>query len=203
MISTSDSIDGIAARAGLLAFAFIAGLVLAVAFRDALSRYVRGLGPAIQRGLGRTNPPDWDRGDWLCRWCLSVNGRTAVRCLKCKTSRESAELPRPAPERGPDAIPRAIVVPLGALVVLEHNAAAHADALAGHWRLRVGREIVGSAAFRDGVVELLRSIEGADVVLFDPRGIGHRSYRLGDLASRFDRDEMPLDMPCPERSASH
>jgi hypothetical protein len=99
----------------------------------------------------------------------------------------------------PDIIPASIPAGSSATVVLEHNPAAHLDGLNGHWRLRVNGVIVGSAARRDGVLAMLRAVEGADAALFDPNDSGYARYALPALIAAFEKPKLPLSAPCPEK----
>jgi hypothetical protein len=174
------------------------GLVLALGFRDALGHLRRNLGPAFRDALGRPEPPPWSRGEWACGACRSVNRYDADHCDTCQAPRRSVEIAFAPPEPAADIIPEAIVAGTGSTVTLEHNAAAHADALSGHWRLRVDGVIVGSTATRDGALRLLRAVHDADAVLFDPIGAGYAPYGLADLIRAFEGPRLPIRVPCPE-----
>jgi hypothetical protein len=100
-----------------------------------------------------------------------------------------------------DIVPAQIEAPDGSVIVLEHNAAAHADGLVGHWRLRVNGAILGTAARRDGALALLRAVQGTDAVLFDPNGAGYAPYSRSALIAAFEAPRLPISAPCPERDA--
>lgn len=85
------------------------------------------------------------------------------------------------------------------MVRLLHDPAAHAEPSAAHWKVTVGRQMVGSAARRDGALALLRAIDGTDTITLDVRGTGAAEFRLTDLIARFEGRRFPLDVPCPER----
>ena len=106
----------------------------------------------------------------------------------------------PSPDAVADIVPTAIPAS-GALVLLEHNPAAHEDALAGHWRLRVNGVVSGSAARRDGALDLLRALEGAETVYYDPNGNGVGPYPVAALIGAFEAPTLPVAGPCPEQVA--
>ena len=103
-----------------------------------------------------------------------------------------------AVDADPDIIPNEIQAGLGSAVTLEHNDAAHAQGMTAHWRLRVNSVVVGTAATRDGALQLLRAVRGADVVLFDPKGMGYAPYPLPALINAFEGAKLPYAGPCPE-----
>jgi hypothetical protein len=112
------------------------------------------------------------------------------------------EIQVPPAGDAPDIIPARIPA-TGALVLLEHNAAAHDDGLAGHWRLRVNGVIAGSVARRAGALELLRSLEGAEIVYYDPNGNGVGPYPVVALMRAFEAPALPLVGPCPDHAVRH
>lgn len=163
-----------------------------------LVRYLRDrAGPATRDLIGRPEPPPWVQDHWACGRCRSVNPRFAEQCQRCRAPRASAEITVPSPAAVPDIVP--IEIPAaGALVRLEHNALAHGDGLAGHWRLRVNGVIAGSAARRGGALELLRALRGAETVYYDPRGRGVGPYPIAALIEAFEGPILPVAGPCPE-----
>ena len=68
-----------------------------------------------------------------------------------------------------------------------------------HGGLSVGGPTVGAAARRDGALELLRALDGIEIVALDVRGTGPARYRRADVIARFEGPRFPLDVPCPER----
>jgi hypothetical protein len=157
----------------------------------------RGARRAVTKARG-ADRPDWAPGIWLCAHCRSSNHPSAGTCATCRRPRE--ELPQTPIEPRADWIPARIAVPSGTIVALVHEPAAHVDAGEAHWQVRVGGQLAGSAARREGATELLRRIEGSDVILLDVRGTGPSTYRLDDVIARFEAPRFPLDVPCPERS---
>jgi hypothetical protein len=105
-------------------------------------------------------------------------------------------------EPRPDWIPERIAVPVGDVVALVHDPAAHADPGEAHWRVTIGGRTVGSAARRDGALALLRALDGTGTVALDVRGTGAAAYRLADVIARFEGAHFPLDVPCPEAGGS-
>lgn len=174
---------------------------IGAAFAASLTRgaadYRRGLAGALRRAI-RPEPPPWVRTEWVCGSCRSVNNGRARRCASCRRERAAVELTFTPSPTMPDQIPAEIAVPPGSRLTLEHNPAAHADGLTGHWRLRVNGAVVGSAARRDGALALLRAVVGADTIMFDPRETGFSTYRLAELVVAFERPRLPVDVPCPE-----
>jgi hypothetical protein len=108
---------------------------------------------------------------------------------------------RPPAEPRPDWVPERIEVPIGEIVTLVHDPAAHADPGVAHWRLTVGGRTVGSAAGRDGAVAVLRALDGATTIALDVRRTGPGTYQLADVIERFEAPSFPLDVPCPERQS--
>lgn len=174
------------------------GVVFAASVTRGAADYRRGLARSLRRAI-RPEPPPWVRTEWVCGACRSVNLARSRLCATCRRERAVVELTFTPEPTMPDQIPAAIAVPPGSRVTLEHNPAAHADGLTGHWRLRVNGVVVGSAARRDGALALLRVVGGADTIMFDPRETGFSTYRLIDLVAAFERPRLPLDVPCPER----
>lgn len=163
-----------------------------------LARHLRDrAGPTTRNLIGRPEPPPWIQDHWACSRCRSVNPRFAERCQRCRAPRTSAEIAMPPPVTVPDIIPIEILA-AGALVRLEHDALAHDDGLVGHWRMRVNGVIVGSAARRDGALELLRALRGAEIVYYDPKGGGVGPYPIAALIDAFEAPALPVAGPCPE-----
>jgi hypothetical protein len=174
--------------------------LLAWATWQGLGRMARNADRTTRRVFGRRPlGQDWDRGTWACGRCRTVNRPALVACERCRAPRAEVEMHAGPPPGEPDIIPAEITVPDGSVIVLEHNAAAHADGLVGHWRLRVNGVILGSAARRDGALALLRAVHGTDAVLFDPNGAGYATYSRSALMVAFEAPKLPLAAPCPER----
>lgn len=138
-------------------------------------------------------------GHLVMAHCRSTNVPAATRCGSCRQPREELEHAQVAAR--PDWIPERIDASRGMLVRLVHDPAAHADPSAAHWKVTVGRQMVGSAARRAGALELLRAIDGADAISLDVHGAGAAMFRVTDLIARFETPRFPLDVPCPERAA--
>ncbi|HEY5436941.1 MAG TPA: zinc finger Ran-binding domain-containing protein [Candidatus Limnocylindrales bacterium] len=164
-----------------------------------VARIRRQAGSTTRHLMERPEPPPWVQDHWACDRCRTVNPRWADRCQRCRTERASAQIPVPPPAGEPDIIPAAIQA-AGALVLLEHNAAAHDDGLAGHWRLRVNGVVSGSVARRGGALALLRALEGAETVYYDPKGNGVRPCPVRALISAFEAPTLPLVGPFPEHA---
>lgn len=197
-VPRSDTPDAMAGRLLIALLVVGIGAAFAASLTRGAADYRRGLAGALRRAI-RPEPPAWIRTEWICGSCRSVNNARAPRCARCRRERTVVELSfTPAPTL-PDQIPAEIAVPRGSRLTLEHNPAAHADGLTGHWRLRVNGVVVGSAARRDGALALLRSVGGADTIMFDPRETGFSTYRLSDLVAAFERPRLPVDVACPER----
>ncbi len=191
------SLESAAAALAFLLLVYGGGLVAWGVWQLA-ARIRRGAGPATRTLIGRPEPPPWVQDRWACGRCRSINPRYADRCQRCRAPRAGVEIPVPPPATEPDIIPAAIRA-AGALVLLEHNAAAHDAGLAGHWRLHVNGVIAGSAARRDGALDLLKALEGAETVYYDPKGNGVGPYPVATLISAFEAPALPLAGPCPER----
>jgi hypothetical protein len=161
-------------------------------------RIRRGTGPVARSLIGRPKPPPWVQDHWGCGRCRTVNPRFAERCQGCRQPRSAVEIAVPPPAAVPDVVPTEIQAS-GALVRLEHNAIAHDDGLAGHWRLRVNGVIAGSAANRDGALELLRALRDAETVYYDPAG-GVGPYPLAALIGAFEAGPLAVAGACPERA---
>jgi hypothetical protein len=178
-------------------------LIMSLAFfaaRATLGAFSSGRwGVAARRLFGHRRPPPWDTGEWACGRCRSVNRAASVRCERCRAPRAATQITFAGLPTEPDVLPTSIPAGAGAMVTLEHNEAAHRDALNGHWRLRVNGVMVGSAARRDGALALLRAVEGADAVLFDPNGSGYARYALPALIAAFEQSRLPISEPCPEK----
>ena len=202
-ISTDPSTEGTIVRAVAFLAIMVLAFLLAVAFRGALRGGARQAGPATRRILGRPEPPaPWARGEWVCARCRSISRPASTRCDRCRTPRAVAEVLPPAAQGVPDIIPAEVPAAPPSVVMLEHNAAAHLEGLAGHWRLRVNNVIVGSAARRDGALALLRAVTGAETVLFDRRGDGYAPMALAALIAAFEGPRLPIRAPCPEADAT-
>jgi hypothetical protein len=158
-----------------------------------------GPGKTARRMIGHQERAPWASNGWACGRCHTVNRHTRRECERCRSPRESTEMAFAQVATEPDIIPASIPAGAGAIVTLEHNSAAHTEGLNGHWRLRVNSVIVGSAARRDGAVALLRAVEGANAVLFDPRGAGIAPYPISALIAAFESPKLPLSVPCPEQ----
>jgi hypothetical protein len=150
--------------------------------------------------LGVEDRPAWAQGDWACGRCRSVNRPSARRCARCRGERPVVELRFDPPAREPDVIPAEIRPGPGALVMLEHDAAAHARNLNGHWLLRVNGVIAGSAATRDGALQLLCALRDAPSVMADTKGEGYAGYPTDLLAAAFAGPQLPYAGPCPEQT---
>lgn len=194
---SDGAIDPGAAALALAALIY-GGMLIGWGVWQVAARVRRGAGSATRTLLGRAEPPPWVQDHWACGRCRSVNPRFAERCERCRSPRSSAEITVPLPPTVPDIIPASIAA-AGALVRLEHNALAHDDGLSGHWRLRVNGVIAGSAARRDGALDLLRALDGAETVYYDPRGSGTGPYPVAALIAAFEGADLPLEEPCPER----
>lgn len=192
-----DSTASMITRLIVLFMAFGVGAFLA---RGVWSFFAGGgLGRAARRAISRPAPPPWASGEWACGACHTVNRPSSPACERCRAPRAVTQMSFAGIPTEPDIIPASIPAGTSATVTLEHNAAAHTDGLNGHWRLRVNSVIVGSAARRDGVVALLRAVEGAESVLFDPKGAGVAPYAIPALIAAFESTKLPLSVPCPER----
>ena len=156
------------------------------------------LGAMTRRLLGRPLPQPWATGEWACGQCHTANRASSQACARCRSPRAAVELAFADVPAEPDILPVSIPAGAGSTVVLEHNSAAHTDGLNGHWRLRVNGVIVGSAARRDGALAMLRAVEGADAVLFDPSGAGYAAYALRSVIAAFESPKLPINAPCPE-----
>jgi hypothetical protein len=199
-MTPADTPEGFASRAVVFVVLMLVALVLAILFRDGLAHYARGFGPALAKALGREPPPDWRSGEWICGACLSSNTRISTECAKCRGHRAMTAL-RPAdPEPMSEVVPERIAVPAGTHLLLEHNAAAHADGLVGHWRIRRSGQVLASTSRRTGVPGMLRAIEGTDIILLDRRGAGATAYRIPEVIAEFESPRFPLAVPCPERT---
>lgn len=197
-IDASQTPEGMTLRA----FAFLLILAIsgiaALAARDLLGRARSDATRAARAAVAGPPAPEWASRGWACGRCRSVTSHGRDRCQRCGAPRREIELQFPPPEPVPDIIPAEIVAGPGSLVMLEHNAAAHGQALAGHWRLRVNGVVAGSAATRDGALALLRAVRGVDTVVFNPRGMGYAPYPLAALVAAFEGPRLPFADPCPE-----
>jgi hypothetical protein len=196
-VDTSQTPEGAAMRAVAFLAMLAVSALAALAARDALGRARAESGGVVRRLIGHPAPPEWATGEWACVRCRSVNAEGWDRCHGCRAPRTDGELVLAPPPVEPDIIPDEIAAD-GALVVLEHDAAAHRRNLGGHWRLRVNNVIAGSAARRDGALALLRALRGADTVMFDPKGTGYARYPLEALITAFEAPRLPFSGPCPE-----
>jgi hypothetical protein len=192
------SLESAAAALAFLLLVYGGGLLAWGTWRLG-ARIRRGAGPATRNLIGRPEPPPWVQDHWACGRCRSVNPRYADRCQRCRAPRGAVEIPVPPPAAEADIIPTAIPA-AGALVLLEHNAAAHDGGLAGHWRLRVNGVIAGSASRRDGALDLILALEGAETVYYDPQGNGVGPCPIAALISAFRAPTLPLAEPCPEQA---
>lgn len=181
-----------------LAILFGGGAMLAWGTVQAAARLRRAAGTGVRRLVGHPAPAPWEPTGWACLRCRSVNRGQTDRCARCRAPRVVAGLPDPPATAEPDVIPIEIRA-AGAIVVLEHNAAAHADGLVGHWRLRVNGSITGTAARQDGALALLLALRDADAVFYDLTGKGTFPYPSEALAQRFAERKLPVPGPCPER----
>jgi len=193
------SLESAAAALAFLLLVYGGGLLAWGTWRLA-GRIRRGAGPATRTLIGRPEPPPWVQDHWACGRCRSVNPRHAARCQRCRAPRADVEIPVLPPPTEADIIPAAIPA-AGATVLLEHNAAAHDEGLAGHWRLHVNGVIAGSAARRDGALDLLRALQGVETVYYDPKGNGVVPCPIAALIGAFQAPTLPLSEPCPERMA--
>jgi hypothetical protein len=196
-ISTGDDTASQMARALVFVMAMALSGLAALGFWN----WIRGggVGRLTRRALGRPLRPTWDSGEWACGACHTVNRASNIVCEPCRGPRGATQMSFAGIPTEPDIIPATVPAGVGASVTLEHNPAAHADGLNGHWRLRVNSVVVGSAARRDGALALLRAVEGAESVLFDPNGAGYSRYALPALIAAFEGPRLPLAAPCPER----
>lgn len=193
--------DTAAAAVGRLLLALLVvgiDVVSAASVTRGAADYRRGLARALRRAI-RPEPPPWVRTEWVGGSCRSVNNPRARRCAPCRRERAGVVLTLTPWPTMPDEIPAEIAVQPGNRLTLEHNPAAHADGLTGHWRLGINGVVVGSPARRDGALALLRAIGDADTIMFDPRETGFATHRLVDLIAAFKRPRLPVDVPCPER----
>jgi len=196
MVPLGPDAASIATRAIL----FVLIMVLAYAAASGVWHLLRGggLGGLTRRLLGRRPASPWATGEWACGQCHSVNRAATDVCVRCRAPRRATEMTFAGISTEPDIIPLSIPAGSSATVVLEHNPAAHLDGLNGHWRLRVNSVIVASAARRDGALAMLRAVDGADAVLFDPNGSGYSPYAMAALIAAFEKPKLPLSAPCPE-----
>ena len=176
--------------------ALAVGMILAWVVASLLGRVARSVRRDISRARGADRPA-WAPGIWHCAACLTTNHPAATRCVTCREPRR--ELAHASVEARPDWIPERIAAAGGEIVTLVHDAAAHTDPGEAHWRLTVGGRTVGSTARRDGALELLRALDGIEIVALDVRGTGPARYRRADVIARFEGPRFPLDVPCPER----
>lgn len=182
-----------------VAAAIGAGLVLAWAVTTFLSGMARTARQQISHARGADRPA-WAPGIWFCARCRSTNVAAATRCGSCRRPREEF-VHAPVAAR-PDWIPERIDASPATLVHLLHDPAAHADPTAAHWKVIVGRQMVGSAAHRDGALALLRAIEGADTIALDVRGTGPAEFRIADLVARFEVPAFRSTFRAPSASVS-
>lgn len=189
--------DSALEQMAIVAGALLGGIVLAWALFSILGGASRRARREVVRARGAERP-DWAPGIWICAACRSTNHPSAERCLSC--GRPRADLPHEPIEPRPDWIPDRVVVPPGTVVSLVHEPAAHADPGEAHWQLRVGGQLAGSSARRDGAPALLRATDGSEIVALDVRGTGASTYRLADAIDRFAAPTFPLQVPCPEAS---
>lgn len=179
----------------IYAVMYVGGFALGAAVLWFVANAIRSSRRTVNHARGADRPA-WAPGIWLCAFCLSTNSPAASSCRSCKRPRQ--DLDRPQVVVATDVLPERIPVRPGAIVTLHHEARAHADPDDPHWRVTVGGLTVGSAAKRDGVLALLRALDGTDVVFLDIRGDGTAPYRLSDVLERFDGPRFPLDVACPE-----
>jgi hypothetical protein len=187
---------------GWVAFTFFfgAGALVAWTAVDLLRRARPRIDRGVRTAIGHPEGPEWATGEWPCARCRSVNLAAASRCAKCRGRREEVELRFAPPGREPDVIPAEIRAGPGSLVLLEHDAAAHRRSLNGHWLMRVNGVVVGSAATRDGALQLLRALRDVPVVMADPKGEGYAAYPTELLAAAFAGPQLPYTGPCPEQT---
>jgi len=202
-IDTSPTPEGMTLR--VVAFLLILAIsgIAALAARDALGRTRSEAGRIARGAIGQPVAPPWASRGWACGRCRSVTGHGRDRCQGCGAPRSETELHLPPAEPVPDVIPADITAGPGSLVMLEHNASAHEQALARHWLLRVNGVVAGSAANRDGALALLRAVRGVDTVMFDPHGKGYAPYQLTALVAAFEGPRLPYASPCPEAGQRH
>jgi hypothetical protein len=187
-------------RAVVLVLIGLAALVIAKGLFEGSGYLLREWLPRrIRRGVAGPDPRPWETPFWLCGACLTSNLRKHAACQRCTALRAEVELHRTV-ETIADDIPSSITVASGTVVRLVHDPHAHIDPGLTHWKLVVGGIVAGSVGSASRVSALLAAVDGADLVLFDPLGTGHRSYRISDLAEAFSRQPIPLRTPCPERS---
>ncbi len=189
-------------RLALVVIPYVGGMLAAWLVVNALRAARRRAGDRARDMMGTSNPPPWMTGDWACSRCRTVNRHARDRCQGCRARRSDVAMSFEPPPAEPDAIPARVAAGPGDVCWLEHNPAAHAERLNGHWRLRVNGVITGSAATRDGAAALLRVIDGTQLVLFDPHGSGPTVYRLDALLAAFERGRLPFNGTCPEHSGS-
>lgn len=192
-------VDSPLAAMVVVASALGVGMIIAWSVARLLGGAARTARQDISRARG-ADRPDWAPGIWHCAACLTTNHPAATRCVKCHEPRR--ELAHAHVEPRPDWIPERIAVPVGDVVTLVHDPAAHADPGEAHWRVTIGGRTVGSAARRDGALALLRALDGTGTVALDVRGTGAATYRLADVIARFEGARFPLDVPCPEAGGS-
>lgn len=188
--------DGALGQMAVVGAAIGAGLVIAWSVVTLLSGMARTVRRDINRARGADRPA-WAPGIWLCAHCRSTNVPAANRCGSCRRPRQ--EFAHPPVDERPDWIPDRIDASRDRIVSLIHDPAAHADPSDAHWKVTVAGQVVGSAARRDGVLALLRAIDGADTIALDVRGTGPAVFRIADVIARFEGPRFPLDVPCPER----
>lgn len=174
---------------------YVGGIVLAAGVVAVVVAAIRSARRSVNRARGAERPA-WAPGIWHCASCLSTNDPVAERCGSCRRPREV--LAHVQAEAVEDVVPSRIPVPHGSIVTLHHDPRAHRDTGHPHWRITVGATTVGSAARRDGVLALLRALEGVDVVRLDVRGDGAATFRLQDVVRRFEGPRFPLAVPCPD-----
>ncbi len=175
------------------------GLLIAWAALLFIVGALRAIRLRINRARGAERPI-WAPGIWYCATCLSTNGPLAERCHSCRRPREA--LVQRLPDLAEDVIPTSIPVPEGAIVAMVHDDRAHTDPGDAHWRLTVSGSTIGSAARRDGALDLLRRVDGTDLVMLDVRGSGATTFRLADAIARFESPRFPFQVSCPEASST-
>lgn len=188
--------EGSADRFITIVVMYLGGMALAAGFFMLVRSALRSVRGEINRSRGAERP-EWAPGIWMCARCRSSNHPSALRCGSCHRPREV--LVHDLVEPPPDWIPERVDASSGAIVSLLHEPAAHTDTGAAHWRLKVGGQVVGSAARVAGAAALVRAIEGTDVVAFDVRGTGAVTFRLTDLIARLEGPRFPVEVACPER----
>lgn len=189
-------------RLVLVVIPYAGGMFVAWWLVNAFRAWRRRAGDKARDLMGTSNPPPWMTGDWACGRCHTVNRHARDQCQGCRARRSDVQMTFEPPPAEPDAIPDNAFVGPGGVCMLEHNGAAHAERLNGHWRLRINGVVTGTAAMRDGAAALLRAVEGTELILFDPHESGPAVYRVDALIAAFEHGRLPFNGTCPEHSGS-